>query len=124
MPQLLYYLQISSVGKYVANYLQENKLILFAEPVPADIAMYCATHHRGELLAELNPGQVMKINEVVYPITAVGDVATVNLKQLGHITLSFDAAVAPELPGTVHLSGIPPRDIQVGDRISFYDALN
>jgi PTS system glucitol/sorbitol-specific IIA component len=34
----------------------------------------------------------MKINEAIYRVTAVGSVATANLKQLGHITLNFDGA--------------------------------
>ena len=40
----LYSLLITAVGEYVENYLQEQKLILFSEPVPDDIAMYCAVH--------------------------------------------------------------------------------
>ncbi len=41
----------------------------------------------------------MKINQAIYRVTAVGSVATANLKQLGHITLNFDGAATAELPG-------------------------
>ncbi|GLR09545.1 PTS fructose transporter subunit IIA [Mixta theicola] len=124
MPVSVYSLLITAVGEYVKDYLGEQKLILFADSVPDDMAMYCAVHQGSELTAELSPGQIMKINEDIYRVTAVGRVATVNLKLLGHITLSFDGALAAELPGTVHLSGNPPHAIQPGDRISFYPALN
>ncbi|CBG91729.1 PTS glucitol/sorbitol transporter subunit IIA [Citrobacter rodentium] len=115
----LYSLLITAVGEYVKHYLEERKLILFSDAVPDDLAMYCAVHQGSELTAELSVGQIMKINETVYPVTAVGSVATANLKQLGHITLNFDGAVTAELPGMVHLCGEPPRNIQPGDRISF-----
>ena len=105
MPSPLYSLSITAVGEYVTNYLAENKLILFAEPAPADIAMYCALHRASDLSAELAPGQILSLNNTQYRITAVGSVATANLKRLGHITLSFDNAAQAELPGMVHLAG-------------------
>lgn len=116
----LYQLEVISVGKYVAGYLQENKLILFAEPVPEDIADYCAVHRPGKFNGVLLPGQTVKIDDMEYRISAVGSVATTNLKQLGHITLSFDSAESPELPGTVHLCGQRPQTIYPGNRIVFY----
>jgi len=120
----LYSLRITAVGEYVKNYLEEQKLILFSDVVADDIAMYCAIHQASDLSAGLSPGQVMKINKLVYRVTAVGDVATANLKQLGHITLNFDGALSAELPGMVHLCGFPPEHIHVGDRISFHETLN
>lgn len=120
----LYSLLITAVGRYVSSSLEEQRLILFSDTISADIAMYCAVHQASELTAKILSGQIMKLNDAIYLVTAVGDVATENLKQLGHITLSFDGAVVAELPGTVHLSGTPPRNIQPGDRISFYEALN
>ena len=116
----LYQLEVISVGKFVSGYLQENKLILFAEPVPEDIADYCAVHRPGKFNGVLLPGQTVKIDNIDYRISAVGSVATANLKQLGHITLSFDGAKSPELPGTVHLCGQRPQIICPGDQIAFY----
>jgi PTS system glucitol/sorbitol-specific IIA component len=101
----LYSLLITAVGEYVENLSAEQKLILFSEPVPDDIAMYCGTPG-SELTAELSPGQIMKINQAIYRVTAVGSVATANLKQLGHITLNFDGAATAELPGMVHVWSI------------------
>ena len=66
----------------------------------------------------------MKINETIYRVTAVGGVATANLKQLGHITLKFDGAATAELPGMVHLNGDVPQAIQRGDQMFFYPELN
>lgn len=120
MSSPLYHLEIISVGSFVAEYLQEDKLILFADPVPPDIADYCAVHRPGELNTVLLPGLAVKINNAFYRITAVGDVATANLKQLGHITLNFDGAIDAELPGTVHLCGPTPKNILPGDQIFIF----
>ncbi|EOF9231763.1 PTS glucitol/sorbitol transporter subunit IIA [Klebsiella pneumoniae] len=116
----LYSLRITAVGEYVEYSLRELRLILFSDAVPDDIASYCAVHQASELTAELSPGQQMKLNDKNYRVTAVGRVATANLRQLGHITLNFDGADIAELPGTVHLYGEPPQIIQSGDQISFY----
>jgi PTS system glucitol/sorbitol-specific IIA component len=120
MTQPFYQLQIISVGEYVAQYLQENKFIIFSDPVPQDIADYCVVHRASELTAPLTPGKMVVIDNTPHTITAVGSVAEINLKQLGHITFSFDGASVPELPGTIHLTGAPPKLLQAGDNISFY----
>lgn len=127
MPEVLYQLRVVQAGKYVSEFLAENKLILFAAPVPADIADYSVVHQPGELVGELMPGQTLTINQQSYPVTAVGDVASVNLRQLGHITLNFDGAEEAELPGMVHLAGERPAAIHTGDvfvlRVSVSSAL-
>ncbi len=68
----LYQLEVTQVGDFVAEYLQQHKLILFAEPVPTDIAEYCAIHRPGKFNAVLLPGQKVTLNSVIYRITAVG----------------------------------------------------
>lgn len=120
MSSPLYQLEITRVGEFVAEYLKQNKLILFSESVPQDIADYCAVHRSGEFNDVLLPGLQLQINNVTYRITAAGDVATVNLKQLGHITLNFDGAIDAELPGMVHLCGPAPKKILPGDQISIF----
>ncbi|MFS2222834.1 PTS glucitol/sorbitol transporter subunit IIA [Pantoea sp. B65] len=120
----LYQLRVSYVGQYVADYLRENKLILFAAPVPQDIADYCVVHQPGELSGALLPGQTLNINQHIYRITAVGNVATANLKELGHITLNFDGAIEAEFPGMVHLAGQIPETIEPNDLFYFHQQLN
>ncbi len=45
----------------------------------------------------------MELGEQRYAVTAVGDVAEQNLRELGHITLRFDGQPQAEYPGTVHV---------------------
>ena len=50
----------------------------------------------------------MLIGDQEWRITAIGDVAEKNLGALGHVTLVFDGASEPRLPGALHLSGSHP----------------
>ena len=99
----LYSLRITAVGEYVEYSLRELRLILFSDAVPDDIASYCAVHQASELTAELSPGQQMKLNDKNYRVTAVGRVATANLRQLGHITLNLMAQISLNYPGRTPL---------------------
>jgi len=115
----LYQFRVSYVGRYVADSLRENKLILFAAPVPQDIADYCVVHQLGTLMSAILPGQTLIINQHSFHITAVGNIATANLKNLGHITLHFNGANEAELPGMIHLAGKRPESIESNDFFIF-----
>lgn len=52
-------------------------------------------------------------------MTAVGDVAEQNLRELGHITLRFDGQTAAEYPGTVHVAGPVPQAVAAGCVLKF-----
>ena len=56
---------------------------------------------------------------VGYAVTAVGDVAEQNLRELGHITLRFDGHREAEFPGTVHVAGPVPDAIAPGCVLKF-----
>jgi PTS system glucitol/sorbitol-specific IIA component len=63
----------------------------------------------------------MDLAGVRYPVTAVGDVAMQNLRELGHITLRFDGRDQAEFPGSVHVKGMTPEDIPLGSILKFID---
>ncbi|CAK9883924.1 MAG: PTS system glucitol/sorbitol-specific EIIA component [Candidatus Erwinia impunctatus] len=113
---MIYQLEVISAGKVVEKYLSDGKIILFSASAPNDIADYCVLHHASSLLQPLSVGQIIEINDINYPITAVGDVASENLKNLGHITLSFDGKEEADLAGTVHLAGTTPEILSPGEK--------
>jgi len=117
MSNIIYHSVISGVGEFTTDVLAGGMLITFKEGAPADLADYCFTHSHGELMADLVVGQIIKLGELSYPITAVGEVATTNFRELGHITIRFDGEHCAELPGTVHVNGIVPRQLHTGDSI-------
>lgn len=72
-----------------------------------------------ELSGALAPGAELQLGEQRYPVTAVGDVAEQNLRELGHITLRFDGHREAEFPGTVHVAGPVPEGIATGCVLKF-----
>lgn len=108
MKMIIWQAGISGTGKEAALFLEENRIILFSNRAPQNIIDYCVVHHQGELKHALAVGQYLDIFNTTYEITAVGDTASNHLATLGHITLLFDGAEIPELPGTVHLRGNTP----------------
>ena len=59
-----------------------------------------------ELTGDLTVGQRVLIGEQAWTLTAVGAVASKNLADLGHVTMVFDGADTPRLPGAIHLAGV------------------
>ncbi|WP_116397647.1 PTS glucitol/sorbitol transporter subunit IIA, partial [Klebsiella quasipneumoniae] len=80
---------------------------------------YCFIHNHGELCGELRPGAELQLGDRHYPVTAVGEVAEQNLRELGHITVRFDGEAEAEFPGSIHVSGPTPTDIPLGSTLSF-----
>ena len=75
--------------------------------------------NHGELAGTLQPGAELQLGEQRYPVTAVGEVAEQNLRELGHITLRFDGHREAEFPGTVHVAGPVPDAIAPGCVLKF-----
>lgn len=106
-----------AVGACASESLEDNFIIIFGEGAPDDLAEYCFIHRTdvndgGTFTA----GSTLVIGEKSYPVTAVGDVARENLRELGHITVRFDGAAQPEFPGTVHVDGSAPASIKPGQK--------
>lgn len=90
---VIYQTTITHIGACATMALEEQMLITFREGAPADIEEYCFIHNHGELAGTLQPGAELQLGEQRYPVTAVGEVAEQNLRELGHITLRFDATI-------------------------------
>ncbi|WP_409159608.1 PTS glucitol/sorbitol transporter subunit IIA [Pectobacterium sp. B2J-2] len=121
MRRIIWQAAISSVGESAALFLAEKRLILFSDNAPKDIRDYCITHHDGTLIQPLSVHQKMELFGITYSISAVGDVASQNLKELGHITLLFDGAENAELPGTLHLIGPVPTVLSAQGNMTIFE---
>ncbi|MGC7590513.1 PTS glucitol/sorbitol transporter subunit IIA [Bisgaard Taxon 46] len=109
----LYQSKFTQVGDSASDALEDGMLITFKQGVPADIADYCYILEHGDLLDNLQVGDQVNFDQHTYYITAIGDVANKNLKELGHVTWRFDSAAAAEFPGSVHLEGSAPKNVAV-----------
>ena len=110
---------ITQIGDCAREALQDDMLITFREGAPADIEEFCFIHQHGNTSGELQAGGWMELAEQRYPITAVGDVATQNLRELGHLTVRFEGEPQAEFPGSIHVSGTTPADIPLGSTLKF-----
>ncbi|MEG1213155.1 MAG: PTS glucitol/sorbitol transporter subunit IIA [Leclercia sp.] len=116
---VIYQTTITRIGHSAADALSDQMLITFREGAPADIEEFCFIHCHGELCGELRPGSQLTLGDACYPVTAVGDVAGQNLRELGHITLRFDGQTEAEYPGTVHVAGPVPLVVAAGCVLKF-----
>lgn len=116
---VIYQTTITRIGDSAPDALRDRMLITFREGAPADIEAYCFIHCHGELKGALRPGSRLELDDVRYPVTAVGEVAEQNLRELGHITLRFDGLTEAEYPGTVHVIGPVPEAIAAGCTVKF-----
>lgn len=117
MSNVIYQSKINQIGEFAPDALADGMLILFKNGAPSDLADYCFVHSHDDLKQDLRVGQVFQIGKYTFQITSVGDVASTNFRELGHITLRFDGSSQAELPGTIHVKGDIPNQLFVGDEI-------
>lgn len=112
-----------SVGQCASEALDDDFLITFGEGAPGDVAEYCFIH-RPEMRGNVpfTVGGSIVIGDCSWSVTAVGGVAAVNLRELGHITVKFDGAPEAEFPGTVHVAGNTPAAIVPGQKFRVLSA--
>jgi len=108
---------ITRIGPDAQEMLDAGVLILFAEPVPPALADVSVVHSPdGAPQREIRVGDVFEVAGRDYPVDEVGEKATENLDELGHVVLYVNSVDQNLLPGAVHVRGeaVPPG---VGDRI-------
>lgn len=113
---------IVAVGPQAADFLAENMAITFAGDVPDSLRPHCYVIEAGRMDGDLAVGQGVRIGEQHWRITAIGKVARQNLADLGHVTLVFDGADTPRLPGALHVGGVDePPALALGATVVFGD---
>ena len=98
-----------------------DMLIFFGEGAPADLAEFCFTIDNKNLTGGINVGGSVVIDGQKYTITAVGSVVETNLRNLGHITISFDGSTEGSLPGTLHIDAPNKVSIKEGTVVQIFD---
>ncbi|WP_026882656.1 PTS glucitol/sorbitol transporter subunit IIA [Clostridium akagii] len=113
--KLIYNTKITKIGDMVPDFYPEKMVIMFKENAPQDLADYCILHNINQLNEEIKMGHTLKIGNVEYKITAVGDVVNKNLRDLGHICLKFDGSKKAALDGTLYLEDKEIKEVSIGD---------
>ena len=114
---LKYQARVTAVGPMVQEFLNEGVIVLFGEKAPVELAEFAILHDGAMLLAPLAAGDVVSFDEVDYKVLAVGDVASQNLANLGHLVVKCNGQDEPEMPGDVCVEAKPLPPIHKGTRL-------
>ncbi len=111
---------IAEIGPEAEEMITAGVLILFGEPLPEALAEVSIVHRPTQTLSghAIAVGDVVSLGGTELRIDAVGELATRNLDDLGHIVLYVNQPDQKLLPGAVLASGDIP-DLKAGDVIEF-----
>ncbi|WP_332634225.1 PTS glucitol/sorbitol transporter subunit IIA [Halalkalibacter flavus] len=113
----IYYTNVISIGPMVATFYADKMIILFKSDAPEELKEFCIVHEKNELNGEIVVGDIFKIGEEEYKVTAVGSAVNQNLGNLGHITIRFNGSSEADLPGTLCLEDKVIKEITEGEKL-------
>ncbi|RGS70436.1 PTS glucitol/sorbitol transporter subunit IIA [Mitsuokella sp. AF21-1AC] len=112
---------VQELGEQVNAFKGAGMLIMFNENAPQELREYCILHRGNKLEDTVQSGDILKLGDTSYKVVFVGNQVQKNLKDLGHITLRFNANKDGEsLEGSLYLEEKPVADVAPGDEIAIY----
>ena len=119
--KVIYENKVKALGACVKEFEDSNMFILFGDNAPEELRDYCYSINVNPIHGTIAAGQILKIDENEYKITAVGEEAPFTLAGLGHCTVNFSGDAAAELPGTICVEGGSLPELQVGTVIQILE---
>lgn len=115
-----YDVMITAIGDFVFQYMRtRDALIIFDKDVPYHYMNMVVSHTKGEVKADIVPGDKLLLAGCEYKVTAVGEEAMKNLREHGHVTLVFTGSEITDQPGQIVVAGGHAPRMMVGDTIQF-----
>ena len=105
--QTRYATTVTAVGEQVAEFVGQGILIWFAEGAPEELHFFTVLHRPTVTTGGVRPGDLVRIDDKAFRVTAVGDVANDNMVNLGHMDLKANGAADAPLPGDICLEELP-----------------
>ncbi|MCD8019439.1 MAG: PTS glucitol/sorbitol transporter subunit IIA, partial [Clostridiales bacterium] len=115
--KIIYENQVKALGACVEEFKAANIFIMFGDNAPQELKDYCYSVSVNPINGEISPGQILKVGDAEYRITAVGEEAPVTLAGLGHCTVNFSGQIDVSLPGTIYVENKPMPVVEVGSKI-------
>lgn len=108
-----YQAKFTQIGPLVSEFVDSGILVLFGANAPDELAEFAILHDGKELVEPVEPGDQVSIDDHLYKVLAVGEVANTNLANLGHLVLKFTGQSVVEMPGDVCLESksLPPVEV-------------
>jgi len=117
LPEIVYSSTVTAVGELVPDFAEQGVLVWFGENAPTELHEFSIIHVPEVATRAPQKGDMIKINENVFNVLAVGSVASENLLNLGHLDLKANGLTEPEMPGDVNVEAVSLPTVQVGDRL-------
>ena len=105
--QTRYATTVTAVGEQVAEFVGQGILIWFAEGAPEELHFFTVLHRPTVTTGGVRPGDLVRIDDKAFRVTAVGDVANENMVNLGHMDLKANGAAEAPLTGDICLEELP-----------------
>jgi PTS system glucitol/sorbitol-specific IIA component len=106
-PQTRYATTVTAVGEQVPEFIGQGLLIWFAEGAPEELHFFTVLHRPTITTGGVRPGDLVRIDDKAFRVTAVGQVANDNMVNLGHMDLKANGASEAPLPGDICLEELP-----------------
>lgn len=110
---------VSQIGDHTQEMFDAGVYILFGEPVPHALAEISVVHKGTQGEPEVRVGDTLTIGDVVMTIDEVGEIANMNLAELGHSVVYLNSPKQKLLPGAMKAHGDANPHPQVGDHVAF-----
>ena len=118
MPQVVYSSTVTAVGELVPEFAEQGVLVWFGENAPIELHEFSIIHRPDVALRAPEVGDILKLNEMVFNVLAIGSVSSENLLNLGHLDLKANGLTEPEMPGDVNVEAMPLPNVKIGDRLT------
>jgi PTS system glucitol/sorbitol-specific IIA component len=114
----VYSTTVTHIGELVESFRVAGYLVFFGANAPEELHDFCVLHEVEEKAESLEVGDIVTIGETQLEILAVGDVASENLMNLGHLNLKANGLPNAELPGDVNVAAIELPTVTIGQRVT------
>ncbi len=104
------------MGPLIGEFVDAGILVFFGQDAPPELAEFAILHDGAQLNGVVAPGDHVRLDDHVYRVLAVGDVANSNLGALGHLVVKFNGLTVPEMPGDVCVEAKPLPALNIGMR--------
>lgn len=109
-----YEMHVVEIGPLVSEFIEAQILVFFKVGAPPELAEFAILHEPSAFFEALCPGDQIVIGADKFQVTAVGEVANNNIRELGHLVMKCNGRTSAELPGDVCVEDRPLPQIEVG----------
>ena len=116
----IYSSKIVRLGEQSGLFLAEGIVVFFGDNAPEELQDVAVVHKLNPVNGEIVVGTTIELSGETLKVTAIGEVANENFKNLGPLVLKLDSAQEAAIPGDVSCSYSKIPEIVLGDTINIF----